>query len=95
MALSKKEYSSVDAQPIVLYALTSAGSQVAIPVLVTSNGTLAISSGFDIPIHDFISLSPESLPTTIVYKVGGSSGTTVATLSLTYNGVDISTVTRT
>jgi hypothetical protein len=44
---------------------------------------------------DYISLSPADSPTTIVYKQGGASGTTVATLTLTYSGSDISSVTRT
>lgn len=45
--------------------------------------------------YDYISLSPADLPTTVVYKTGGSSGTTVATLTITYSGTDISSVTRT
>lgn len=45
-------------------------------------------------IYDYISLSPASLPTTVVYKTGGASGTTVATLTIVYSGTDISTVTR-
>lgn len=44
--------------------------------------------------YNYISLSPASLPTTIVYKRGGASGTTVATLTLTYSGTDVETVTR-
>lgn len=44
--------------------------------------------------YDYISLSPPSLPTTIVYKTGGASGTTVATLTIVYSGTDISTITR-
>lgn len=47
---------------------------------------------------DFISFSPATAsPTTILFKSGGSGGTTVATLTIVYgtNGTDISTVTRT
>lgn len=48
--------------------------------------------------YDYISLSPATAsPTTIVYKTGGSGGTIVATLTITYgtSGADIATVTRT
>jgi hypothetical protein len=43
--------------------------------------------GLSIPEHDYISLSytGENL-TGVVYKSGGSSGETVATLTLTYDG---------
>lgn len=40
-----------------------------------------------IPDHDYIALSyTGSNATTIVYKTGGASGTTVATLTLAYDG---------
>ncbi len=45
-------------------------------------------------VYDYIDLSPPSLPTTVIYKQGGSSGTTVATLTIVYSGTDISSVTR-
>jgi L-alanine-DL-glutamate epimerase-like enolase superfamily enzyme len=38
---SKKEYSAEDAKPIVLYALTSPTSTIAIPVLVDANGAFS------------------------------------------------------
>lgn len=44
--------------------------------------------------YDYISFTPESNPETIVFKLGGASGETVATLTLTYNGNDVSTITR-
>lgn len=45
---------------------------------------------------DYVSLSPTGTnPTTIVYKTGGSGGTTVATLTLTYDANNnVQTVTR-
>lgn len=48
-------------------------------------------------IYDFISCSPSgNNPTTVIYKTGGASGTTVATLTITYNGDnELLTVTRT
>lgn len=46
---------------------------------------------------DYIGLSPDSSrPTTVTYKVGGSGGTTVATLTIAYDGStsNITSVTR-
>lgn len=47
-----------------------------------------ISEGLSIPEHDYISLSSYSgvNPGTVVFKNGGASGQTVATLTLTYDG---------
>ncbi len=46
-------------------------------------------------LYDYISLTYTGTnPTTIVYKTGGASGTTVATLTLTYSGDDVTSVTR-
>lgn len=44
--------------------------------------------GIGIPPYDYVSLTNYSgtNPQTITYKVGGASGTTVATLTLTYDG---------
>ena len=45
--------------------------------------------GLEIPPHDYISLSyTGSNLTGVVYKTGGSGGTTVATLTLGYDGSD-------
>lgn len=45
--------------------------------------------------YDYIYMSPAAQPTTVIYKIGGSGGTTVATLTITYSGTDIESVTRT
>lgn len=46
--------------------------------------------------YDYVSCSySNGLVTSVVYKSGGASGTTVATLTITYSGTDIATVTRT
>lgn len=46
--------------------------------------------------YDYISASPNlTAPTTITFKKGGSSGTTVATLTFAYSGSDITSITRT
>jgi len=46
---------------------------------------------------DYVDISPKdgTEPTSIVYKNGGASGTTVATLTITYANGCISTVTKT
>jgi len=48
-----------------------------------------------IPPNDYISLSYTSGNLTgVVYKSGGASGTTVATLTLAYSGSDLISVTK-
>lgn len=48
---------------------------------------LAVVNGLSVPEHDYIALSyTGSNLTGVVYKTGGSGGTTVATLVLTYDG---------
>lgn len=56
---------------------------------VTDDGALKVDAleGFDIPAHDYISLSyTGSNLTGVVYRTGGAGGTTVATLTLAYDG---------
>ena len=48
---------------------------------------LPVLTGLSIPSHDYISLSYTGANLTgAVYKTGGASGATVATLVLTYDG---------
>jgi hypothetical protein len=56
---------------------------------------LPVVTGLEIPEHDFIALSytGENL-TGVVYKTGGSGGTTVATLTLAYTGSRLDSVTK-
>jgi len=57
--------------------------------------SLAKLNGFSIPVYDYIALGYASTNlTSVVYKLGGSSGTTVATLTLGYTGSDLVSVTR-
>jgi len=52
-------------------------------------------TGLTIPAHDHIALSyTGSNLTGVVYKTGGSSGTTVATLTLAYSGSVLTSVTK-
>lgn len=52
--------------------------------------------GLEIPNHDYIGLTyAGTLIQTVVYKVGGASGTTVCTLTLAYDGSNnLSSVTK-
>lgn len=51
-----------------------------------SGGNDAIP-GWDIPVHDYRAFGyTDGNITSITYKTGGSSGTTVATLTLAYDG---------
>ena len=56
------------------------------------------TAGLYIPTHDHISFSPSAAPATgdqvITYKKGGASGTTVATLTISYSNGNITTVVR-
>lgn len=55
--------------------------------IVAVKGDTASIAGLTIPAHDYMTLSyTGSNLTSVVYKTGGSSGTTVATLTLTYDG---------
>ena len=60
-----------------------------------SGNPVPIVEGLSIPEHDYISLSytGDNL-TGVVYKDGGSGGTTVATLTLVYSGSNLVSVTK-
>ena len=52
-------------------------------------------SGLEIPPYDYISLTYTGDNITgVVYKTGGSGGTTVATLTLAYSGSNLTSVTK-
>jgi hypothetical protein len=54
-----------------------------------SGSPIPVVTGLEIPEHDYIALSyTGSNLTGVVYKTGGGSGTTVATLTLAYDGND-------
>jgi hypothetical protein len=51
------------------------------------SGTVNTLTGLEIPDHDYIALTYTGTNLTgVVYKTGGSGGTTVATLTLAYDG---------
>ncbi|NBS70691.1 hypothetical protein EBT31_17525 [bacterium] len=58
-----------------------------VAVTTRSGSPLPVFSGLQIPAHDYASLSyTGSNLTGVVYKTGGAGGTTVATLTLAYDG---------
>jgi hypothetical protein len=60
-----------------------------------SGNPIPVVTGLEIPEHDFIDLTytGDNL-TGVVYKTGGSGGTTVATLTLAYTGSRLDSVTK-
>ena len=71
--------------------LTASGIEIANDVgnPVPVSGTVNVLTGLEIPDHDYIALTYTSTNLTgVVYKTGGSGGTTVATLTLAYDGND-------
>lgn len=74
---------------------TAANQDTEIASLASIDGKLTTLPGLSIPVHDYIGLTyTGDNPTTIVYKTGGSGGTTVATLTLTYTGANVTSVTK-
>lgn len=78
--------------------LTPASGSYSLDYVKVANSTTSpvpITQTLNIPIHDYISLSytGDNL-TGVVYKTGGAGGTTVATLTLTYSGSNLTSVTR-
>jgi hypothetical protein len=70
--------------------LTTTAADVA-----ATKASAASIAGMAIPPNDYISLSYTSGNlTSVVYKSGGASGTTVATLTLAYSGSDLVSVTK-
>lgn len=60
-----------------------------------SGNPIPVVTGLEIPEHDYISLSYTGSDLTgVVYKTGGSGGTTVATLTLAYSDGKLASVTK-
>lgn len=63
---------------------------------VSSADPLSVTDGMNIPAWDYVSLSyTGSNLTGVIFKTGGSGGTTVATLVLAYTGDNLISVTKT
>jgi len=90
-----RKISEITEGEIALYG-TSDGGTTWYPVAVDSDGRLNMVSGLVPEEYDYIALSYTGDDLTgVVYKTGGSGGTTVATLTLAYTANILDSVTRT
>ncbi len=80
----KKEFSAIDAAPVVLYAKLTTDDVFAYPVIASTFGTLVISAGFAVPYHDQEIIN-EADPNNVIitYKRSGAS---VATKTIVISG---------
>lgn len=49
-----------------------------------TSATATRASGFQLPAYDYVTFTPASTTDTYVFKTGGSGGTTVNTITITY-----------
>jgi hypothetical protein len=78
-------------------SLGAKAAAASLPVTLSTEDRVSLDRivGLNIPAHDYISLSyTGSVVTGVVYKSGGSGGTTVATLTLAYTSGNLTSVTR-
>jgi len=62
---------------------------------INDDGSINTLEGLDIPPHDYVGLSYTGVDMTgVVYKTGGSGGTTVAELTLAYTANVLQSVTK-
>ncbi len=95
-----REGAQVDTLPQQNYVKKSDGTVVAMQG--DDSGNLMVVQGFSIAGHDYVALTYVAAGNgvgeveTATYKTGGSGGTTLATLTLTYDSSNrIATVTKT
>jgi hypothetical protein len=73
--------------PVDIQGATLSLDAAGIEIKNDSGNPVPVVTGLEIPEHDYIALSyTGSNLTGVVYKTGGSGGTTVATLTLAYDG---------
>jgi hypothetical protein len=81
--------SDVNPLPVDIQGATLSLTADGIEIKNDSGNPIPVVTGLEIPEHDYIDLSyTGSNLTDVVYKTGGSGGTTVATLTLAYDGSD-------
>jgi hypothetical protein len=81
--------STVDPLPVDIGSATLSVTADGVEIKNDSGNPIPTVEGLSIPEHDYIALSyTGSNLTGVVYKDGGASGTTVATLTLAYDGND-------
>jgi len=75
-----------------LMAAFSETTRLPAPLLVEGDGGLKVTSavpGFNVPSYDYVLVTyygATNNVNTVVYKIGGAGGTTVATLTIAYQG---------
>ena len=90
----------IDGGPVpVAFAsgITISGITLGAEVEVTndSGNPLPVVQGLSVPKHDFIGLAYSGTTLTgVTYKIGGGSGSTIATLALAYSGTTLLSVTK-
>jgi hypothetical protein len=81
--------STDDPLPVNIGSATLSVTADGVEIKNDSGNPIPTLTGLEIPAHDYIDLSyTGSNLTGVVYKDGGSGGTTVATLTLAYDGSD-------
>lgn len=103
MARSGSPYSTprdANRVPLLVGASTTDGiTPVVLEVDPISHALVTLNGGILIKSYDYIGVTyPDGVTEVYVYKIGGSSGTTVATVTMVYTDstkASISTVTRT
>lgn len=95
----KKEYSSSNAAPVVVYSKKTMSDRDAWPLRQTEGGLLLAGNGLSLPEWDYCAMVINPSTTeTYSFRKGGSNGTLVATVVAVYTDAtraDISTVSRT
>lgn len=93
MADAKRDANRV---PTLIGVSSSDGTTPTLAEIDPTTGELLVKSSFIPPSYDYIGLTRTGDNiTSIVFKTGGSGGTTVATLTLAYTGSDMDSVTKT
>jgi hypothetical protein len=76
-------------------AITASTTRVTLATDGPGVSTLSSIAGLSIPAHDHVALGYTGLNlTTVTYRTGGSGGTIVGTLTLSYSGSVLTSVTR-
>jgi hypothetical protein len=89
-------YASLDEPlPVNIGSATLSVTADGVEIKNDSGNPIPTLTGLEIPAHDYIDLSYTGANLTgVVYKDGGSGGTTVATLILDYDGNNLISVTK-
>jgi hypothetical protein len=63
------------------------------PIEISADGVMSVSNSMVSGVYDYIGMTYQTTTDTIVYKSGGASGTTVATVTITYQDASKAVVT--